>query len=165
MSAKGLDERGFLWVLLGKAFFFSDGWTGVTMVLTGCQRVYRMEKNKCHKGWPLQIEWDLFMQACHKIKTFFIEIKKKMLLWIVWWTFSGVISRTVFHCPTVLLQLDWVSTKTWKDLVCTRVFECLRYIFFKKFWAAVLQQKWRCITTVQVTYEQVVKPQFDLACV
>lgn len=130
MSAKGLDERGFLWVFLGKAFFFSDGWTGVKMVLTGCQRVYRVEKNKCHKAWHLQIEWDLFMQACHKSKTFFfIEIKKKMLLWIVRQTFSGVISRTVFRCPTVLLQLDWVSTKTWKDLVCTRVFECFLLIF------------------------------------
>lgn len=77
VSAKGLDERGFLWVFLGKAFFLSDGWTGVKMVLTGCQRVYRMEKNKCHKAWHLQIEWDLFMQACHKSKTFFYWNKKE----------------------------------------------------------------------------------------
>lgn len=57
-------------------------------------------------------------------------------------TLSGDISCTVFHCPAVALQWDWVSTKTWSHFEFAQLSQSL---FHNCLWHLLFPSTWFCV--------------------
>lgn len=115
--------------------------TRVQKVLTGCQRVYRNGEKKRYTV-ATSPDWSgnygIYASLSQKVKAFLVFFYHEKALRTVGRTFSRDISCTVFHCPAVVLQLDWVSTKTWYDFEFAQLSQSL---FHNCLWHLLLPSK------------------------